>query len=563
MKTLTALILFLMTALAHANSCAPVAKWSGKLQFDPENRIDNGAVKIHIENAPNEYTHLKGKTIELHYGLAGSSKRQWFDQQKVDVNFVQASWDAANNDGLILATRLDGLKKVSPLESLAASRDNDSITVELKDIAAITDDRIVIESDPILLEGSQVCLMKFVSVNGSTAIVKNWNNKTRSFSTTEEIQLNFRKDLPGQFSEEISLKDIESQAANNNGWNVYIEMKNGQKVVRAIEPYSLFETTASSSAPRTLRQSQTRRDYWDISDEDKGHTLRMNYRPENKPVVAPKLGENFLVAHAFGSYNDHGMTLKYYRGHASIGLAEVVRHPITNDLVYQVIYKQTYGQSGKGIFASTMHWHAYSGDLYRGRMFYRPINDVLYPLGQLGQDISGRNFRLELEKSLDEISAGYRTGFGKGWARVTILTSCVHDSGNILIAVVNDFYKHLKQNKIKGPATDLIKALSKKLGKYIDIPSTFRNPDLLADNVDFKLSTLASARRNLTITIPRNFQDAMMSVFIKDARSTVTVLRTVQTGDAAPNATPKAPSRINSFTGAAVGSLVDFVFAKD
>lgn len=557
------LLLLISPAFAIADSCAPVAQWSGIISFDAHQRLEDGSIRIKLENTPSEHRDLKNKTVTLQFAKPGTQRRSWFDQQKIDVNFADSAWRAANEDGLILPVALDGLKKVSPLESLAASRPNDLIRVELKDIISVTNSTITIESEPILLEGTEVCLMKFVSVDKERAQVRAWNQETKNFDIATTVALDFRSTLPGSFGEEVTLSGIETQAANERGWNVYTEIKNGIRTVRAIEPYALFETSNAATTAREMTAAQTRRDYWDIDESDKGKTLRKVYRPEGSNVTPVEIGEQFLVAHSFGSYNDHGMTLKYYRGHASIGFAQTIKHPITNETVYQVMYKQTYGHSGKGIFASSMHWHAYNGDLYRGRMFFRPIADVLYPLKELNQNIKGKNFRQELENALDEMSAAYRPGFGKGWARVTMITSCVHDSGNTLIKVVRSYRDHLRKNKVRGDARDLIEKLARKLGKDVDPPASFRDPDLLADNVDFKLSTLAKARKNLTITIPRNFQDAVFRAFVDHAQAPVVVLRTVQTGDVLTHAIPKAPSRIGSYTGAAVGSLMDFVFAKD
>lgn len=355
LKTLILPLLLLSSTYVYAESCAPVAPWSGVISFDALNRLADGGVRIQLENTPNEYNQLKGRTVTLHFGNIGSQRRAWFNQQKIDVNFADSAWNAANQDGLILPVALDGLKQVSPLESLAASRPNDIIRVELKNVKSIVGNQITIESEPILLEGTEVCLMKFVSVDKDRAQVLNWNQSTKKFDQPATVALDFRQYLPGSFGEEVTLEGIETQAANARGWNAYTEIQNGVRTIRALEPYSLFETSVSDNTPREMGPAQTRRDYWDIDESDKGKTLRKIYRPEGIKATPVALGETYLIAHSFGSYNDHGMTLKYYRGHASIGFAETIRHPVTGETVYQVVYKQTYGHSGKGIFASSMH----------------------------------------------------------------------------------------------------------------------------------------------------------------------------------------------------------------
>lgn len=550
-------------------NCVPVAKWSGQLLFDEKNREEDGSIRIKIENTPEEFKSLKGEVLKLQFGKESSSARRWFHQQKMDVKFGKRALEKAKD--LTLPVRLDGLKGVSPLESLAAARDNDKITVELRGNVIPSFEKIIIDEEPVLLEGTKRCLFKFVSTSpDDTAVVKEWNPKTRSFSGPEIIvNLDFRRDLPEFIdpesgAETINFSGIEEQQANDEGHNAYVDIIEGEVTVRAIEPYALFKAISfdSSKNVKKVRGKAARKDYWKIGDQDKGKVKQTLYQSKKTRKYQPERGQEFLMIHAFGSYNNHGMSLGSYRGHASMGFAKTVEHPITKELVYELIYKQTYAQNSKGTFASSMHWHAYSGDLYRGRMFHRPIQDILYPLDGLKGEIDGRNFKKELAQSIDEMAIKYRTGFGTGWAMVTILTSCSHDSGNILINKLNDFKKHLKGRREYRKERSLVDILKRKLGRAINPPEKFRNPDLLPSNIDVKPGTIFQARRNIHITIPRNFQDQTFEAFIRHTEifkeHPVISLRTVQVGDELKGISPKAPDRLNNLLHVGVKFIQNF-----
>lgn len=572
------LSVFISSAYSGENlkNCVPVAEWSGVLNFDETNRQADGSVFITLENAPQQYSDLIGSKINLKFGNNGSVDAQWFEQQNMNVTFGRRALERGTTD-ILLALRLDGLQNVSALESLAASRDNDKVRVELRGAIQVLNQKIIINKEPILIEGVEKCLVKFVSTDSNaTANVVEWNSETRTYSgSNTEVKLDFRRHLP-QYNdpnnglEFIDFSGIENQQANTAGWNAYIERVNGKPVIRAIEPYGLFEANNSlaENASDTTSLRESRKDYWKINNEDKGKIKQISYLAEGIESYEPTLGQEFLVVHAFGSYNDHGMSLGYYRGHASFGFGKTVIHPITGDLVYEVIYKQTYAQNGTGLFAGSMHWHAFAGDLYRGRMFYRPIVDLMYPLGNLSNDIEGRNFRAELERSIDEMSIKYRVGFGTGWSMVTLLTSCVHDSGNILIEQLDKFNRFLRGKRSYRKERDLVRALKNRLGNVVLPDQMFRNPDLIPEGIDSKLSTIVQARRNLNISIPRNFQDQVYLGFMDHAleyqSAPVIAFRTVQIGDELPEISAQSPDRIGSllqvgfdFIGERIGSIFD------
>jgi hypothetical protein len=98
--------------------------------------------------------------------------------------------------------------------------------------------------------------------------------------------------------------------------------------------------------------------------------------------------------------------------------------------------------------------------------------------------------------------------------------------------------------------------MQKNLGKEIIPEARFRNAELLDAKDDLKISTLIQVRKNLTIAIPRNFQDALLKSFATDDRYPVVILQTIMPGDDLPQAIPHAPDRINTLLGTVLSSLI-------
>ena len=537
---------------AFASSCVPEAQWSGKLILPQSSqRSADGGVNLLVENAPAQYASLKGQVVHLAYGRGGSAERTLFDQRKRDVSFGPKAKAAMDKDGLVLPRGLDGWSHVSPLESLAASRPNDVIRAEIKNVDVVTNTNgttLVTAQEPQLIDGDEQCLVQFVSVDGETAIVRHYNKDTASFTgETEEIAMDFKPNLPkGNEYQKLTLQGITTQKNNLSGWNIYGSRSSGKFVMEGLEPYAMYRVEARDGDDVEVKtfEKESLKDYWDISSADKTRARKLIYQPSNGKTTADfKLGDRFLVSHAFGAFNNNGMTLGKYRGHASLGLAEIIRHPISGEPIFQIIYKQTYGHSGGGTFAASYRSSSYTGNLYRGLSFLRPTTDILYPLTDLGV-----NFINQLTVTLDNLNSDYRVGFGHGWARVTSITSCVHDTGNALIELLN---KYLPKNE-----SPLLSLMQKNLGKEVIPAAKFRNAELLDVSDDFKISTLFQVRKNLTIAIPRDFQDALFKSFATDNRYPVVILQTIMPGDDLPQATPHAPDRINTLLGTVISSIL-------
>lgn len=523
MRILTILTLLSSFSSAIASGpCVPTASWSGRFVL-AEPRDPAGGVRVVLENTPASHRNLRGQTVWLR---SSQSLRNY------DVTFGPRA-RAAIGDGLVLPTRLDNWNNVSPLESFAAARDNDVIRAEILD-PQVEGNVLVTAAEPVLLDGDQRCLAKFTAVNGEEARVTHYNPATGAYDGVEEtVSLDFKRHLAQDDLRRVYLRGIVGHATNQQGWDIFGSRRNGRFVVESIEPHGLFRVDAG-----TYRSRRDLMNYWRLPRKTEARQLVYGSRE------LPSVGTRYIFAHAFGSYNKEGRTLIKYRGHASIGFAEVIVHPINGALVYQLVYKQTYGQSGEGVFAGTHHSHAYSGNLYRGRNFIRPNVDVLYPVTpELEADISN---------GMDLTAAGYRVGFGHGWARVTLLTSCVRDTANTMASRLEDWPRD-------GKGSDqLATAIKVRLGPELQPPARFRNVELMREDEDMRLTALAQARFNLNLAVPRNFQNAIVKAFRDDGRYHIVALQSAQVGDDMPGAIPKPPDSIFSFLGTAIASLIDW-----
>ncbi len=528
MRAFWTVSILMLSAQAGAK-CVPSAEWSGKLiPPNASERKSDGSIEIELENTPASHSHLKGQVVRLvqegplaniHYDVTFGPKARYWEQK----------------DQIIVASGLDGWKAVSPLESLAHSRPNDVIRASLHEVSvSVNGQKLRVTREPVLLDGSKRCLVSFLKVDGEKAQVRHSDGKI------EEVRLDFKRHLPIGAEQVVALQGIGKHSINESGWDVFGHDENGEFVVESIEPYALHKVQGNRSS-----EFKNLKDYWRMDDSIKTHANQISYlSKDGKNPESFKNGDKFLLVHSFGSYNDVGTTLGKFRGHSGVGIAEIKPHPITGELVYDVIYKQVYGQSKQGVFAASYHGHAYTGNLYRGRAFARPMNDVLYPMEGMGE-----GFQERLESAFDEMATGYRAGFGHGMARVTMMTSCVHDTGNVLIDVMKS-----------SPKTPLLSKMSQSIGKAVKPDEKFRNVELLPDNIDTKFSTLMNGRKNLNLTIPRNFQDALVKSFIRDGKHPVVILQTVQVGDDLPALSPKAPDRINTLTGTLIQHFVNQLF---
>ena len=230
----------------------PVGVWSGRLIFNREDRLENGAVWMEIHNSPVE--RLRGRIVELGYdtdrsdivdettmktkynpNLYGSQEmREYIDFLTTDITFEQEAIKSVQSAGRIHPVRCNGLKNVSPLETLAGARptndmqvllDADSVRVIDKPTPRYTVDHqqlpatyelgvaLRIRAPPIQVRGQQRCLVKFLGpVHSSTTMT---TTTTPATTTTTHATQSYAKQ--GNTAMDTEAESAEDGESSSNG----------------------------------------------------------------------------------------------------------------------------------------------------------------------------------------------------------------------------------------------------------------------------------------------------------------------------------------------------------
>ncbi|HBK99130.1 MAG TPA: abortive infection protein, partial [Microcoleaceae bacterium UBA10368] len=117
--------------VALAQLYQPIALWQGRLILPTDDqRKPYGSVFLQVINTPKKYRELIGKTAILN--LSTNRKNQFFVHAVTqDIKFTKQT-ENSKKSGKIHPDRLKGWRNVGPLETLAGSRLEDSVTVMLR-----------------------------------------------------------------------------------------------------------------------------------------------------------------------------------------------------------------------------------------------------------------------------------------------------------------------------------------------------------------------------------------------------------------------------------------------
>ena len=563
-------------------SYLPVAEWSGRLILPKKSERDLlGSVKIEIENAPQGHVDLVGKTMWLTYGGPGSSTAaDWFHTQKKDLTFTSTAIDKYN-EGNNLPLRINNWANVSPLESLAGLRKEDSLQVELLE-PKINGKYLVIDSEPVMLSGSKKAFVMFLGPTSEKNVyqIQHYNKETKNFDgPIEEAYVDQYEEDFGSYLMPGNVKGIETHRLNEGGWIMIGDrQEGGQFKINALEPYLVWKVDNSFSNQRRSKSASTRfilNEHWQNIARYKRSFRQVYLNPKNTSLKNTKKiwQENkwYLVIHLFGGGDKvlHG-TRNTVTGHLSFGFARIIDHPFTGEDYFEVVYEQVYAHNNKQIVAGSSHWHHYMGNLKLGWMYARPVSEVIIDLPELLQpyQIGNRtvDFKQELERDLEAMTHNYRIGNGTGFSDVTTSNSCSQDS-NLAVARsierfkdywsenddVRSWYKNLPRTsttkKRMNALFELIRGYRYEFGGstriHQDIYSFF-NPTYippLSDRGDSKLGRLSYAVTHWKTVIPRRAHDEMMEFFVGQEKP-MWVIQTFQIGGDMSGTQPLAPESV-------------------
>ncbi|CAK6695884.1 type II CAAX prenyl endopeptidase Rce1 family protein [Synechococcus sp. CBW1107] len=561
---------------------------------------DDDWVWIQLEQTPASFHRLQGQTLRLTWRDT-PRLRALVEAVRTDIHLGAAA-DQAEAAGNVVPRRLDGRRRVGPLQSLAGARPNDDLQVRLEQVEVVagTPPTLTIGRPPLQITGRWVALVRIVKQsgpNGESLLVRHFNRRSGRFDGPEQtVRLPQQpRDRNGRWLS--TPRGLAGSPAGSDGWYLYgAQDANGLFTVQALEPRQLIRPGADQQVPglnaglRYLREGN-----WLHTPERRGSLGRILLQGSSDAMgvaattggatatgtaetIGPAwtLGRRALVLHLFGGIGGPGGEARgstTITGHFALGEASVVEDPFTGEPRLAIRYHQIYANNPNGIVAGTQDWSAYMGDLQRGWLGSRPVSDVLIPEDTFSElRIGGTRLSLldELGLQAEVLMARYRSGDGTGLSSVTPATSCVQDSSQALYAAL----RRLRTQVQADPA------LLAWLKAHPDDPSSrvFRQQQELADDLDRLLTPLGMARsdwqgnaervevaisragltgaeatsfrRGQSVTdillswrslLPRGAHDAMASVFLRHG-SPLLLLRTNQVAGGDPSLEPLAPT---------------------
>ncbi|MEG4809748.1 abortive infection protein [Microcoleus sp. F8-D3] len=570
---------------AFAYLYKPIALWHGRLILPSnEDRQPYGTVFFEVINAPKKYQNLIGKTAFLKWST--NREVQFFVHAvSQDIKFTQQT-QKSQKSGNIHPDRLNGWRNVGPLETLAGSRLEDSVTVMLRrPVIAIhysSSDRreLAIDREPVQIIGRLCALVSILQrkePDSDKFIVRHFNQTSGQFDGAAEI-IRIPQVQPDKNGVARSTNhQIEKSPLNPDGWYIYGEIdEDNMFVVQAIEPRKIAQLTPDE-IHLGLKNSLAYLDNknWENTPAQKGQAKRVLLTPndaaENASISPWQEGDIGIVIHTFGGIGGkkgERPALGIVTGHFAFGIAKVVRDRFTGELRFDIEYKQVYAHNPDGIVAGSSKWQSYMGDLHRGWLGDRPVCDIICKLDCVCCDYDFGGITLspltELNQQLDIMMARYRSGDGTGASLVTPATSCVQDSSQAIYATIKTITSEIESNPqiqdwLKTNPTDAqtqrfqqLVALGDSLEKVlmplgIVRPDWRKNSRLAGIDSELKKSffagilNLIKAAISYRTMLPRRTQDEIAKILLKQG-AFLWIIRTNQVGGFDPDIEPIPPT---------------------
>jgi predicted Abi (CAAX) family protease len=563
----------------------PIALWHGRLILpSEEQRPPYGSVFFEVFNAPKKYQNFIGKTALLKWST--NREVQFFVHGVTqDIKFIKQT-ENSKKSGNIHPDRLNGLRNVGPLETLAGSRLEDSVTVMLRrPVIAInysSGDRneLIIDREPVQIIGHSCALISIIKrqePENDKFIVRHFNKISQQFDGPAEIIRipQVKPDKNGVARSTNYL--IEKSPLNPDGWYIYGEQDADHFfVVQAIEPRKITRLIPDETRFGLQKSLAYLSDEnWQNTLTQKGQAkivlLSLNEDRKNDRTSCWQEGDIGIVIHCFGGIGGkkaEPAPLGIVTGHFAFGIAKVVGDRFTGELRFDIEYKQVYAHNPDGIVAGSSKWQSYMGDLERGWLGDRPICDIICKLDCVCYDYNFDGIQLspldELNQQFDMMMARYRSGDGTGASLVTPATSCVQDSSQAIYATIKKITAEIESNPqiqdwLKANPADAqtqrfqeLVTLGQSLEKVL-IPLGIVRPDwrknakLAGVYANLKKSRFASVTNPVKAAIsyrtmlPRRTQDEIAKILLKQG-SFLWIIRTNQVGGFDSNIQPIAPT---------------------
>jgi predicted Abi (CAAX) family protease len=572
-------------AVAHLYK--QIALWHGRLILPSnEQRQPYGSVFFEVINAPKKYQDFIGKTAFLKW----STNRQvqfFVHAVSQDIKFTKPT-QKSQESGNIHPDRLNGWRNVGPLETLAGSRPEDSVTVMLRRPVIVINDNssdqqeLIIDREPVQIIGRLCALVSILQrpePDSDKFIVRHFSKTSQQFDGAAEI-IRIPQVQPDKNGIARSTNhQIEQSPLNPYGWYIYGERdEDNIFVVQAIEPRKIAQLIPDETHFGLKKSlAYLREENWLNTTAQKGQAKRVLLTPndarENDSISPWEEGDTGIVIHSFGGIGGkkgEPAPLGIVTGHFAFGVAKVVRDRFTSELRFDIEYKQVYAHNPDGIVAGSSKWQSYMGDLQRGWLGDRPVCDIICKLDCVCCDYDFDGIILspltELNQQLDIMMARYRSGDGTGASLVTPATSCVQDSSQAIYATIKKITAEIESNpQIQDwLKTNPAAAQTQRFNQLVDlgeslekvlIPLGVVRPDWRTNarlaGIDSELkksffagiANLIKAAISYRTMLPRRTQDAIAKILLKQG-AFLWIIRTNQVGGCDPDIEPIAPTAL-------------------
>ena len=560
----------------------PIGSWMGRLILPmKEQRQAVNGVLFEVYHAAPNYLNLVGRVVNLRWS-DNPDIQDYVMRVTRDVNFSEKAYESQQR-GNLHPDRLNNWYRVDPLESLAGARPDDNVLVMLPEPVLVEEKDselrqiLRINREPIQISGRFYGLVRILhSVSGEREKFRviHFNSRSGRFDDREEIVRipQVVANRKGAFPS--SNREIEKSDLNRSGWYIYGAMDGrGMFVVQAIAPRALFQLELDEVVTgETEAIDYIRNESWSQTRAQKGTAKTTLLVPKPKPIDEAisewKLGDRLIVMHLFGGIGGQKgevAPMGIYFGHFAFGVAQIIRDRLTEELRFDIDYKQVYAQNPDGIISGTMSWSKYMGDRQWGWLGNRPVSDILVKLEAISQDYDFDGIQLspwnEFIRQLDIMAARYRIGDGQGGTYVGPANSCVQDSFQALyIAVerieaeiasrpyIQDWlrrYPYHPQTRRYNQLVRLAQALETVLVPLgivrADWQKSMQTLGISSD--EHPLENFFKGLGSWRTMLPRLAHDEMAEIFLKLGAS-MWVLRTNQVGGYDPDIEPIAPTTL-------------------
>jgi predicted Abi (CAAX) family protease len=578
-----------------ASRYLPAATWLGRLILPPpEQRAAVMGALFEVHLAGEGYEHLVGQTVWLRWTDDPLANARFWGVTKGVIFDKAAHTDAAK--GVVLPQRVNNLPLVNPFESLAASLPADEVIVRLHEPVQVVAGApggtpggtpggadggapptvLYTPREPVQTTGRYYGLVQFQGPDpsqesgGDRFRVAHFNRESGAFDGPQEV-LRLPPLVPdANGHRRASSLHIERSPANGEGWYVYgAPDREGTFVVQSLAPRGLLrlrpgQIVVGREAGKDYLKPKT----WKAHSEKGTFTSDLLLPDGSDPqagLEAWREGDAALVVHLWGLIGgrkpEPSAKTPLAWGHTSLGVAQVVREPLSGDLIFDIEYQQIYIHNTDGIIAGAQHWTRYSGDRQFGWLGTRPIQDVLIKLDCFTEDFQigtlRRSALTQLAYQLEQMAARYRIADGRGATHLTAANNCSQDSSQALYAAIKvieeavtgraDILEWRRQDAEGGARMERLLALGRDMRKAL-LPFGSARADwehgtatLGVSLTTHPLRSLGLAVRSWRTLLPSVAARSIAGIFI-DHGASAWVLRTNQVGGEDPDIAPFVPN---------------------